>query len=59
MPQMMPLNWLMLFIMFNLIFMIFMIMNYYNFKFIYNNNMKIKTNQKNDSKSIHNFWPLN
>nr|YP_010946625.1 ATP synthase F0 subunit 8 [Margattea nimbata]WGO57343.1 ATP synthase F0 subunit 8 [Margattea nimbata] len=29
MPQMMPLNWLFLFIMFNLIFLMFNIMNYF------------------------------
>nr|YP_010586176.1 ATP synthase F0 subunit 8 [Eubasilissa splendida]UZZ43938.1 ATP synthase F0 subunit 8 [Eubasilissa splendida] len=35
MPQMMPLNWLFLFIMFILFFILFLIMNY----FIYNPNL--------------------
>nr|UOU85048.1 ATP synthase F0 subunit 8 [Silo pallipes] len=59
MPQMMPLNWIFMFIFFNIIFLMFIMMNYYNFKFLnmsYNNKLNKSTN---DSKFIHNFWPLN
>nr|YP_009995405.1 ATP synthase F0 subunit 8 [Ochthebius lividipennis]QNP09821.1 ATP synthase F0 subunit 8 [Ochthebius lividipennis] len=38
MPQMAPMNWLMLFIMFTLIFILFNSMNYFSFK--YNNSDK-------------------
>nr|YP_010586631.1 ATP synthase F0 subunit 8 [Uenoa lobata]UZZ44445.1 ATP synthase F0 subunit 8 [Uenoa lobata] len=57
MPQMMPMNWLLLNILFNITFFIFMIMIYFNFKknMTLNSNFKIK----NDSKFILNFWPLN
>nr|ARH55126.1 ATP synthase F0 subunit 8 [Othius laeviusculus] len=33
MPQMAPMNWLILFIMFIIIFMIFNMMNYFSFKY--------------------------
>nr|QIH95767.1 ATP synthase F0 subunit 8 [Pseudolycoriella sp. XQM-2020] len=46
MPQMAPLNWLSLFFMFSLIFVMFNIMNYFSF----NNNYK-----KNES----NFYNIN
>nr|YP_009995236.1 ATP synthase F0 subunit 8 [Ochthebius plesiotypus]QNP09613.1 ATP synthase F0 subunit 8 [Ochthebius plesiotypus] len=46
MPQMAPMNWMMLFLMFSMIFMLFNSMNY--FSFIYNNKNKSKlTNNKN------------
>nr|YP_009995392.1 ATP synthase F0 subunit 8 [Ochthebius himalayae]QNP09808.1 ATP synthase F0 subunit 8 [Ochthebius himalayae] len=35
MPQMAPMNWIMLFFMFSIIFMLFNVMNYFSFK--YNN----------------------
>nr|QNP09678.1 ATP synthase F0 subunit 8 [Ochthebius sp. IBE<ESP> AV177] len=46
MPQMAPMNWLMLFFMFTMIFMMFNSLNYFSFlyksnKFI--NNLKLKT----------------
>nr|YP_009185791.1 ATP synthase F0 subunit 8 [Atrecus affinis]ALO70365.1 ATP synthase F0 subunit 8 [Atrecus affinis] len=47
MPQMAPMNWLMLFLTLTLIFLLFNSMNYYSFK--YNNN-KIKFLMKNISK---------
>nr|YP_010443248.1 ATP synthase F0 subunit 8 [Brunia dorsalis]QHD26860.1 ATP synthase F0 subunit 8 [Manulea ussurica]UTE83767.1 ATP synthase F0 subunit 8 [Brunia dorsalis] len=53
MPQMMPINWLMSFFFFLLMFMIFNIMNYY----IYNNisiNKKKLFNHKN--KYLHWKW---
>nr|YP_010305120.1 ATP synthase F0 subunit 8 [Imosca coreana]ULR87027.1 ATP synthase F0 subunit 8 [Imosca coreana] len=43
MPQMMPINWIMSFIFFLLIFLIFNIMNYY----IYNNKISNKNNYLN------------
>nr|AJR19256.1 ATP synthase F0 subunit 8 [Thremma gallicum] len=58
MPQMMPMNWTFLFIMFNMMFFFSMIMNYfYYLPSIKINSIKNKIN--NDSKFIHNFWPLN
>nr|QLY89905.1 ATP synthase F0 subunit 8 [Ironoquia dubia] len=33
MPQMMPLNWTILYILFNLVFYIFMVNNYFNINF--------------------------
>uniref|UniRef100_UPI0030E07679 ATP synthase F0 subunit 8 n=1 Tax=Monochamus guttulatus TaxID=2079363 RepID=UPI0030E07679 len=42
MPQMAPLNWLMLFMFFILIFLLFNIMNYYS----YNYNIKISKKSK-------------
>nr|YP_009995509.1 ATP synthase F0 subunit 8 [Ochthebius viridis]QNP09964.1 ATP synthase F0 subunit 8 [Ochthebius viridis] len=47
MPQMAPMNWLFLFIMFSMIFMLFNSMNYFSFK--YDNIMK-KNNIKNIKK---------
>nr|YP_009499409.1 ATP synthase F0 subunit 8 [Mustilia undulosa]AWT58453.1 ATP synthase F0 subunit 8 [Mustilia undulosa] len=38
MPQMMPINWLIYFIMFIIIFLIFNMMNYYIMNFNLNNN---------------------
>nr|AII02437.1 ATP synthase F0 subunit 8 [Drepana arcuata] len=43
MPQMMPINWMMSFIFFLVIFLMFNIINYY----IYNNNNSIKNINKN------------
>nr|YP_009995366.1 ATP synthase F0 subunit 8 [Ochthebius griotes]QNP09782.1 ATP synthase F0 subunit 8 [Ochthebius griotes] len=37
MPQMAPMNWILLFMMFTIIFLMFNSMNYFSFK--YNNNM--------------------
>nr|YP_009131050.1 ATP synthase F0 subunit 8 [Gabala argentata]AHW98931.1 ATP synthase F0 subunit 8 [Gabala argentata] len=52
MPQMMPINWMMSFIFFLIVFIIFNILNYY----IYN----IKSNNKNyisiDKKNKNFFW---
>nr|YP_010287614.1 ATP synthase F0 subunit 8 [Orybina regalis]UKT61945.1 ATP synthase F0 subunit 8 [Orybina regalis] len=53
MPQMMPINWLLSFIYFIIIFMIFNMMNYY----IYNLNMKnIKINNKFNFKNLNWKW---
>nr|QNV11560.1 ATP synthase F0 subunit 8 [Dynatosoma fuscicorne] len=52
MPQMAPINWLSLFIMFSLIFLFFNILNYYNF-FI--NPIKIKSLDKNNSTNYLNW----
>nr|AML26759.1 ATP synthase F0 subunit 8 [Scarabaeidae sp. BMNH 1274750] len=49
MPQMAPLNWLMLFIFFCSIFMIFNIMNYFMF------NYKIKTTLTKKTKNLINW----
>nr|QNP09977.1 ATP synthase F0 subunit 8 [Ochthebius yoshitomii] len=38
MPQMAPLNWIFLFIMFTMIFLIFNSMNYFSFKYLTNYN---------------------
>nr|QLY89678.1 ATP synthase F0 subunit 8 [Brachycentrus subnubilus] len=55
MPQMMPLNWNLFFIFFNMIYLMFMIMMFFNFS----PKMKFKNNKiKYDNKSIFNFWPL-
>nr|YP_005088737.1 ATP synthase F0 subunit 8 [Ctenoptilum vasava]AEB71604.1 ATP synthase F0 subunit 8 [Ctenoptilum vasava] len=44
MPQMMPINWIISFIMFILIFILFNIMNYYIYNFnFYKINKKMKT----------------
>nr|YP_010586514.1 ATP synthase F0 subunit 8 [Pseudostenophylax fumosus]UZZ44315.1 ATP synthase F0 subunit 8 [Pseudostenophylax fumosus] len=53
---MMPLNWIILFIMFNLIFYIFLINNYFNLNFT---DIKSTSLKSHDSKPLHNFWPLN
>nr|YP_009131088.1 ATP synthase F0 subunit 8 [Vamuna virilis]AHX84180.1 ATP synthase F0 subunit 8 [Vamuna virilis] len=47
MPQMMPINWLMSFFFFLLVFMIFNIMNYYIYNINSSNNINKKFNQKN------------
>nr|YP_009667279.1 ATP synthase F0 subunit 8 [Hydatophylax nigrovittatus]APQ47880.1 ATP synthase F0 subunit 8 [Hydatophylax nigrovittatus] len=56
MPQMMPLNWVFLYFMFNTILYLFMINNYFNLNFSPN---KIKSLKLNYSKPFHNLWPLN
>nr|QJX65649.1 ATP synthase F0 subunit 8 [Amorophaga japonica] len=48
MPQMMPMNWIMLILFFMIIFYLFNIMNYYNFKII---NKSIMKNNKNFFKT--------
>nr|ALO76728.1 ATP synthase F0 subunit 8 [Agyrtodes labralis] len=50
MPQMAPMNWLMLFIMFTFIFLIFNSMNYFSF------NYKIKTLISTKSSMKPTFW---
>nr|ARH53782.1 ATP synthase F0 subunit 8 [Cortodera humeralis] len=49
MPQMAPLNWLVLFIFFSMIFLIFNSLNYFSFNY----NIKSKISQKN--KLIYNW----
>nr|AJG02507.1 ATP synthase F0 subunit 8 [Tychus niger] len=44
MPQMAPMNWLMLFFMFMMIFLMFNCFNYFNFMKTYKNNLKSKSN---------------
>nr|YP_010586072.1 ATP synthase F0 subunit 8 [Brachycentrus kozlovi]UZZ43808.1 ATP synthase F0 subunit 8 [Brachycentrus kozlovi] len=56
MPQMMPLNWNLFFLFFNLIFLIFLIMSFFNYTPIITSKIN---NLKYDNKSILNFWPLN
>nr|QZL38951.1 ATP synthase F0 subunit 8 [Lixus subtilis] len=51
MPQMAPLNWLTLYILFTLLFLIMVIMNYYNF--IYTPKMKMIESMK---KTINWKW---
>nr|QOV03302.1 ATP synthase F0 subunit 8 [Phaonia errans] len=51
MPQMAPINWLSLFIIFSISFMIFCVMNYYS----YNPSMP-KLNFKNMNKNISFNW---
>nr|YP_009489624.1 ATP synthase F0 subunit 8 [Mimoides lysithous]SPP23527.1 ATP synthase F0 subunit 8 [Mimoides lysithous] len=52
MPQMMPINWILSFIMFIMIFILFNIMNYYIFNlknnknFLFNKNLKKNFNWK-------------
>nr|YP_010564295.1 ATP synthase F0 subunit 8 [Elophila turbata]UYX62305.1 ATP synthase F0 subunit 8 [Elophila turbata] len=46
MPQMMPLNWLMSFIFFIIIFIMFNIMNYYIFIYKNKKNMNLKMMKK-------------
>nr|YP_010586397.1 ATP synthase F0 subunit 8 [Nothopsyche ruficollis]UZZ44185.1 ATP synthase F0 subunit 8 [Nothopsyche ruficollis] len=57
MPQMMPLNWTILYLMFNLIFYIFMVNNYFNINF--QPHTPLLQLQSNHSQSFYNFWPLN
>nr|AGC54402.1 ATP synthase F0 subunit 8 [Gynaephora menyuanensis] len=48
MPQMMPINWLLSFLLFLLIYMTFNIMNYYIFNInLFNKNFKNKTKKNN------------
>nr|YP_010586189.1 ATP synthase F0 subunit 8 [Goera fissa]UZZ43951.1 ATP synthase F0 subunit 8 [Goera fissa] len=56
MPQMMPLNWTFMFMLFNMNFLIFLIMNYYNYKY---NSQSNNLMSKNNIKFIHNFWSFN
>nr|YP_010287484.1 ATP synthase F0 subunit 8 [Cotta incongruaria]UKT61815.1 ATP synthase F0 subunit 8 [Cotta incongruaria] len=51
MPQMMPINWILSFFIFIMIFLIFNIMNYYIFK---NKNFYIK--KYNNNKMINMNW---
>nr|YP_010946339.1 ATP synthase F0 subunit 8 [Anaplectoidea varia]WGO57057.1 ATP synthase F0 subunit 8 [Anaplectoidea varia] len=52
MPQMMPLNWLMLYFFFYSILMLFNFMNYFSFTPLYNKNTPIKIT----NKSLHWKW---
>nr|YP_009648082.1 ATP synthase F0 subunit 8 [Parantica aglea]QBZ78041.1 ATP synthase F0 subunit 8 [Parantica aglea] len=54
MPQMMPINWLMSFLFFILLFIIFNIMNYFIFN--NNNNNFIKKNHLKFKKSFNWKW---
>nr|YP_009185843.1 ATP synthase F0 subunit 8 [Gabronthus thermarum]ALO70587.1 ATP synthase F0 subunit 8 [Gabronthus thermarum] len=46
MPQMAPLNWLTLFLMFTFIFLMFNTMNYFSFKYQFKTNTFNKINKK-------------
>nr|YP_010427099.1 ATP synthase F0 subunit 8 [Eupatorus gracilicornis]USN89943.1 ATP synthase F0 subunit 8 [Eupatorus gracilicornis] len=46
MPQMAPLSWLLLFIMFIIIFMLFNVMNYFSFLYPVSHKTKKKSTQK-------------
>nr|UQT69113.1 ATP synthase F0 subunit 8 [Tomostethus sp. 1 QHW-2022a]UTY22588.1 ATP synthase F0 subunit 8 [Tomostethus sp. 1 QHW-2022a] len=50
MPQMFPLNWILLFIYFTLIFITFIIMNYFSFN-LKNKSYKMIYNQKSPKKN--------
>nr|YP_009236746.1 ATP synthase F0 subunit 8 [Telchinia penelope]AMJ17220.1 ATP synthase F0 subunit 8 [Telchinia penelope] len=52
MPQMMPINWLLSFFLFILIFITFMIMNY----FIYNYKINMSNKNINFLKKKNNSW---
>nr|YP_009995353.1 ATP synthase F0 subunit 8 [Ochthebius glaber]QNP09769.1 ATP synthase F0 subunit 8 [Ochthebius glaber] len=45
MPQMAPMNWLVLFIMFSIIFLMFNSMNYFSFKYTPINKTMLNTNK--------------
>nr|YP_009232590.1 ATP synthase F0 subunit 8 [Tecia solanivora]AMA34391.1 ATP synthase F0 subunit 8 [Tecia solanivora] len=47
MPQMMPINWMISFIFFIMIFILFNIMNYYIFNIKMNSNLNFYKNMKN------------
>nr|QNP09899.1 ATP synthase F0 subunit 8 [Ochthebius sp. IBE<ESP> RA617] len=51
MPQMAPLNWIFLFMMFTMIFFMFNSMNYFSFK--YNN---LSSNKLNKNLTFKNNW---
>nr|UAM91037.1 ATP synthase F0 subunit 8 [Illiberis pruni] len=51
MPQMMPINWIFSLFFFIMIFIIFNIMNYYNFNMINNNNKMFMHKKMNNM-----FW---
>nr|QTZ19010.1 ATP synthase F0 subunit 8 [Mycomya sp. WQY006] len=52
MPQMAPINWLSLFIMFTIVYLLFCILNYYNYFLTY----PLKTNKINTSKKKFLNW---
>nr|AHF21734.1 ATP synthase F0 subunit 8 [Apatania sp. YW-2014] len=56
MPQMMPMNWMILYFMFNLIFYMFMTNNYFNMNFQPKMTQSLNSNY---TKSIYYLWPLN
>nr|SSW94035.1 ATP synthase F0 subunit 8 [Meandrusa sciron aribbas] len=53
MPQMMPINWILSFFMFIMIFILFNMMNYYIFSL---KNKYINISNKNFKKKIHWKW---
>nr|UJG45244.1 ATP synthase F0 subunit 8 [Lepidostoma hirtum] len=57
MPQMMPLNWSLLFILTNMIFYLFLILNFYSYPTKIDLNLN-SLNNNNDTQSIYNFWPI-
>nr|ALO76605.1 ATP synthase F0 subunit 8 [Hexagonia terminalis] len=54
MPQMAPMNWLLLYFIFTLIFFLFNFMNYYSF--IIKNNMKSSISNKYIQKNFNWKW---
>nr|UTS56486.1 ATP synthase F0 subunit 8 [Stomphastis thraustica] len=58
MPQMMPINWIMLMMFFIVNYLLFIIMNYYNmnFKFNNNNNNNNKINKIDLKKNLYWKW---
>nr|YP_010586553.1 ATP synthase F0 subunit 8 [Rhyacophila quadrifida]UZZ44367.1 ATP synthase F0 subunit 8 [Rhyacophila quadrifida] len=56
MPQMMPMNWIFLFFMTCLIFMVFNMMNYFNFNPLLINKYQNMTDKKNMTQSINWNW---
>nr|ACT80194.1 ATP synthase F0 subunit 8 [Bradysia amoena] len=55
MPQMAPINWLTLFFMMCMIFLMFNLLNYFTFK-INNNNNKFNSNNNNNNNNFMWKW---
>nr|UOU85009.1 ATP synthase F0 subunit 8 [Lepidostoma basale]UOU85061.1 ATP synthase F0 subunit 8 [Lepidostoma basale] len=57
MPQMMPISWIILFLISSLMYLIFLMMNYHIFPLKSQSN-PVSIADNNDIKPIYNFWPL-
>nr|YP_010580119.1 ATP synthase F0 subunit 8 [Chironomus nippodorsalis]UZS77171.1 ATP synthase F0 subunit 8 [Chironomus nippodorsalis] len=55
MPQMSPMLWTILFLMFTLLFLFFNILNYFNFNPIFNNS-NLNDSQKSNKKTSFLIW---
>nr|UYL25735.1 ATP synthase F0 subunit 8 [Stomphastis sp.]UYL25748.1 ATP synthase F0 subunit 8 [Stomphastis sp.]UYL25761.1 ATP synthase F0 subunit 8 [Stomphastis sp.]UYL25774.1 ATP synthase F0 subunit 8 [Stomphastis sp.]UYL25787.1 ATP synthase F0 subunit 8 [Stomphastis sp.] len=56
MPQMMPINWIMLMMFFIMNYLLFIIMNYYNMNFKFNNDNNNKMNKIKLKKNFYWKW---